>query len=352
MSPRAQLAFLGACLSRCPEHRVRLAAALAEGLPWPDLLQRAGAQLVTPSLAGALADAGLLERLPEAICSYLQTVRDLNRARNATLLSELVRVAAALNAAGIEPQLLKGAAALLPGQYPGAGDRVIGDLDLRIPGECYAVAAEAVHGLGYQFAEGRAVEPGAHHHGAPLLHPDKPVSVELHQRTLCDRVQNASLEQGMALTALTLPGSDARVRLADPGTRLLHNFLHGQIQDRVHARHGLNLRQLLEFARIADHHQAELDWGALLARLQADHRRAFRLYLAAAEHWLHQPYPRTLGRPIGAAAALWLVELGQSGQGWHQLLGMLPRWRNLPARLVRPSWYAMKVQALRRGDPW
>jgi hypothetical protein len=191
------------------------------------LLQRAGAQLVTPSLAGALADAGLLGRLPEEVRGYLQAVRDLNHARNATLYGELVRVAAALNAAGVEPQLLKGAAALLPGQYPGAGDRVIGDLDLRIPGEQYAVAAEAVHGLGYRFAEGRAVEPGAHHHGAPLLHPDKPVSVELHQRTLYDPAQNADLEQGMVLTAVTLPGTDARVRLADPGTRLLHNFLHG-----------------------------------------------------------------------------------------------------------------------------
>jgi hypothetical protein len=232
MSPRAQLAFLGACLSRYPERRAELSAAIGDGLPWPELLQRAGAQLVTPSLAGALADAGLLGRLPEEVRGYLQTVRDLNRTRNAALYGELVRVAAALNAAGIEPQLLKGAAALLPGQYAGAGDRVIGDLDLRIPGGRYADAAEAVHGLGYQFAEGRAVE------------------------------------------------------------------------------------------------------------------------LAAAEHWLHQPYPQALGRPIGAAGALWLVELGQSGRGWHQLLGMLPRWRNLPRRLMRPTWYAIKVQALRRGDPW
>ena len=352
MNSRAQLAFLGDCLSQRPEGRRRLAATLVGGVPWPKLLQRAGTHLVTPSLAAALAEAALLERLPDEIRDYLQTVRDLNRARNATLYGELVRVAAALNAVDIAPQLLKGAAALLPAQYPGAEERVIGDLDLRVPAGRYISAAEAVHRLGYQFAEGRAVEPGAHHHGAPLLHTSKPVTVELHQRALRDLMQHAKLEWEMDLAVVTLPGTDVRVRVADPGTRLLHNFLHGQIHDRVHARYGLNLRQLLEFARIAGHHRAELDWPALLARLPRCHHRAFRLYLAAAEHWLHRPYPWTLGRPVGAAAVLWLVELGQSGEGWKQLLGMLPRLRNLPRRLVRPSWYAMKVQALRRGDPW
>jgi len=357
VSPRRQLEFLCACLSRCPHRRDVLASTMAGALPWGAILQRAGAHLVTPSLAGALAEAGLLERLPEEIHDYLETVRDLNRARNRELYSELVRVAAALNAVGIAPQLLKGAAALLPGQYAGAHDRVIGDLDLRVPAERYLDAAEAVRMLGYRDAQGYAVEPGEHHHGAPLLHPSKPVTVELHQRTLHDRVQNAALEGAMGLSVVELPETRVRVQLADPGTRLLHNFLHGQIQDRVHARHGLNLRQLLECAGLLRQHRAAprraaLRWQAWLGRVQPQHQRAFRLYLLAAERWLGEPYPDVLGRPIGGGAELWLIELAQSGKRWHELFGMLARLKNLPRRLITPSWYFMKIRALRRGDPW
>ncbi len=156
----------------------------------------------------------------------------------------------------------------------------------------------------------------------------------------------------MTLRTVLLPDGAARVQLADPGTRVLHNFLHDQIQDLSHAKRRLNLRQLLDFARLIGHYRTDLDWTVLLARLEPRRRRALRLHLLAAEHWLGEPYPQALGRPLGGAVALALTVLGQSSQSWYQLFGVLPRLGNLPARLFTPSWYPMKIRALRRGDPW
>jgi hypothetical protein len=351
MNPEQQLKFLGACLSLNPARHAMLVDALG-GAPWPAILQRAGAHLVTPTLAGALDALGLTAQLPGDVQAYLQAVRDLNRTRNTRLFDELVRVAETLNGIGITPQLLKGAATLLPELYPGAADRMIGDLDLKVPAERYMQAATAVHGLGYRYAEGYAVLPGAYHHGAPLLHPSEPFRVELHQRSLLAPNQNTALESGMRVQIVTLPDTDVQVSLADPGTRLLHNFLHQQIQDSAHVRHYLTLRQLLEFARIFREHRATLDCSALSSRLQWQHRHAFRVYLLAAEHWLGESYPASLKRPLAGRLTLQLITFALSRRYWYVMLGIIGRMRNLPGRLVTPWWYGMKVEKVRRGEPW
>jgi hypothetical protein len=345
MKPRDQLLLLGACLSGQAERRAHIAEGIVSA-PWPELLQRAGTHLVTPSLAGTLADAGVLAALPEPVRDYLQTIRDLNGARNRTLYAELARIAAALNSVGIEPQLLKGAVALLPKQYPGAADRVIGDLDLRVPAKRYPEAAAAVRALGYRPTEGVVLDLRYHHHGTVLLHPSAAVAVELHVRSLRDPTDSALLEAGIRVAAVRLHDGGPRVGVADAGTRLLHNFLHGQIGDLAHHCQHLNLRSLLELARLADHHRAEIDWPALLGRLQPPHQRAFRLYLMAAAHWLGAPYPEVVGRPVGGERAIERIALGQSSPFWYHLFGTVGQLRILPRRLLTPGWLGIKLRTL------
>ena len=133
MSPTHPVRLLGAVLAVRPGP-VDLAAALtAADLDWPSLIRTAGQHLVTPSLADACRRQGLFDPLPAEVRDYLDGIRDLNRLRNRDLRAALTAIARALDPLGIRPLLLKGANALLPDQYPGAEDRVLGDLDLGVP---------------------------------------------------------------------------------------------------------------------------------------------------------------------------------------------------------------------------
>ena len=58
---------------------------------------------------------------------------------------KLDEVKDALNAIGIEPVLLKGAAHLVGGVYPAPSLRVVGDLDVLVPEERVKTAAETLH---------------------------------------------------------------------------------------------------------------------------------------------------------------------------------------------------------------
>lgn len=164
-------------------------ASASAATDWRAVCWLAGAHLVTPTLAGALQRKGVLDRLPEEAREYLTTLQALNWERNALLREQLAAMTRALNGIGIEPILLKGAVALTAAAYPGAADRVLGDLDIVVPEARLTEAAVAIERLGYQqVAEGVALagEREGKHHSPPLVHPDFPVVLELHRRMVHD----------------------------------------------------------------------------------------------------------------------------------------------------------------------
>ena len=175
------LSLLGECLAVGDAYATDLPERLAaDSVDWQGLSWLAGACLVTPSLAGALQRKGLFDLLPEEVQDYLHTIQSLNRERNQMLREQLIIITEALNRIGIQPVLLKGAITLTSGQYTGAEDRVIGDLDLLVPDSLMETATTALISAGYQEDDNgwQWLMPGhaqQHHHGCPLMHPDLPV---------------------------------------------------------------------------------------------------------------------------------------------------------------------------------
>ena len=361
MSPTHSVRLLGAALAVRPVPADLGAALAAADLDWPSLIRTAGQHLVTPSLADACRRQGLCDRLLAEVRDYLDGIRDLNRLRNHDLRAALTDIARALDPLGIRPLLLKGANALLPGQYPGAEERVIGDLDLGVPPEREAAAVAALLDLGYRPLpwEVPPLLPGEarrlHHAPLPLVHPERPVKVELHRRLLANPRDDARLQAGMVTSTRAL-AAGAVVRVPDPGTRLLHNFLHAQIHDRLRQHRRLNLRQLLDFAALAQRHPEVLT-PALLGRLRPRRRRAFLEYLAQAEHWLGLAYPPGLPRAASAGRELWLQGRVLTSGGWRRLFvgldagARLPPWlARLPLRLVlTPGWLPWRWRVWRAG---
>jgi len=231
MTLPASLRFLTDALAPGGAGRERTEWALRRGdLDWAAVFHYAGQHLVTPSLAGSLRRQGLFAALPIAVAEYLETVQTLNRERNRMLYGELVAVARRLNGIGIEPLLLKGAIALLPGEYPGAEDRMMGDLDILVPAERLRDAYQVLWDTPY------AIQPGqpdplelapeqllAHHHGPALYHAERPAKLELHHAFLHDANAESSLRADLAPHLITLP-EGVRVMRPDLPTRLLHNM--------------------------------------------------------------------------------------------------------------------------------
>ena len=332
--------------------------AAAEPVPdWPALYRLAAAHLVAPTLYASLAAREQLDRLPADAREALAVLHQLNAQHNRRLRAVLRDTVRLLNEAGIEPLLLKGSIALLPGQYPQAEARMMSDLDLALH-NAEAEAAEAVlWAAGYRNAgnipdcQGHA----AHHHLAPLFHPSGDGYVELHRRLLAGRRPAAALPLA-AVRATAVPVAWEGLRLWVPSLehRLLHNALHHQVQNDAYRSGRRDLRQLVEFAHLrALPPAAAIDWPGRLAMLdRLGLGEAVRGYLLAGERLFAQPLPARV-EPGAASRRLerrfwFLLERPRLRKLHSQVTRYARRLGNLPKRLVTPSWYPQKVRYLRQ----
>ena len=370
----ANLSLLCECLAVGDTYAIDLPERLAaETVDWHGLCWLAGSCLVTPSLAGALQRKGLFDLLPDEVQGYLHTLQSLNRERNQTLREQLIIITEALNRIGIQPVLLKGAITLTSGQYPGAEDRIIGDLDLLVPDQCMEAATSAVTSLGYQvpnksfllifpwilpsYRRHRCHRLGRQsHHGSPLLHPSLPVKIELHRRIQAHQGDDALLRQQLMTMSFSFNAGPIAL-IPDVSTRLLHNMLHCQISDRQRFKRVLDLRQLLEFAAISQHEATSLDISHLLNRLRPKRRAILAEYWAQAEHWFKTTYPDNLPRSPHEALQLWLLEKAAIQPDWRRLFTCLEWLSHLPRRLpylfymaiTNPGYFPTKIRAVLKG---
>lgn len=360
MTDHAPLAILCACLALEDVGDDVIVATLERAAThWHAVCWLAGNHLVTPTLAGALQRKGLFDRLPDEVREYLATLQALNRDRNRMLREQLFAITGQLNRLGIQPLLLKGAIALLPDAYPGAEDRVMGDLDILVPEARLPEAIAAVTAMGYRHWDEGVLLPGESetwHHFPALLHSDLPVKLELHRRIVDDPADDARLRAGLESRIVTMPGA-GEARAPDIPTRLLHNFLHAQIVDRHRRRRELNLRQLYEFAALAQAGAGKLCWPELLARLRPRYHAALAEYLAQAEGWLGLTYPEAIPRSPHAERELWLIRQAQTRANWRRLFAAVDYLRRLPPRVARlplrlvltPAWLPAKLKSLRKN---
>ncbi|NCC34334.1 MAG: hypothetical protein EOM24_20325, partial [Chloroflexia bacterium] len=221
---------------------------------WRHLYRFATEHLVGPSLYAILAARGRLHWLPDEIRDALEVLHALNAERNQRLSDLLLETTALLNAAGIEPIVLKGAMALLPGQYAQAEARVLGDLDLGVGVVYLPRSVDTLKAAGFDL-------PANIHswhwsridwHQAPaLMHPSRSGCVELHRWLLGRRVPAQALSLDlMAQAATTLDWHGVRLRVPSVPHRLVHNSLHHQVQDEAFDSDHRALRQMYEFAQL------------------------------------------------------------------------------------------------------
>jgi hypothetical protein len=270
---------------------------LSEGrVDWRRVAALAGAHSLTPALWRALQDRRLVGALPQEVTEFLQQVHGLNHERNLALQAQLGELVRALNAAGIEPLLLKGAVHLFRAGPQELGRRMMTDLDILVPRSRTPDALQAIRDLGYRSEAADELKYIHHHHLAPLFRPGCHAVVELHQE-LMFRTASRFLPTALGWAhSQALYRDDLRFRTLGPTLSVLHNILHSEIVDRYHPAAAINLRGLHDLLALCHTGPIPIDWGAL-ERIMEGHGLGGVLqgYLRLAQGLFQLPPPISPG---------------------------------------------------------
>jgi hypothetical protein len=324
-----ETAFLAACLDGSPERLVRFP--LESGELWEGLVRVASREFLLPALHQRLSENGI--KAPAEVADFLALVEDLNAERNARILDEMWGIARLLNAVGIEPLALKGAAILLGGMYPRPGCRYLCDLDILVPRSQVALAAETLERDGYRQDDRDALARFRHHH-PPLQKPraneDHPedgsgsAPLELHHSLGHGLSRRLLSGEEMLNSSSVLERNGARIRIPSPEHLVTHLILHSQLHHSYSERIWAPPRAMYDLATLNRHFGSALNWELVRERFRANGQE-----LTLALHLLQTE--RTLGMPLPLA-----FDLGWAGRLRWARRKALNKWPGM--RLIDPVY--------------
>ena len=265
-----------------------LIACLAGELPkrqenWEALLSLANDTLTTSTLAERVLDDGRAGALPDDVRIFLETIRERARWRNQVMDRQLAEALCHLNAAGLVPVAIKGAALRIAERRDEG--RLLSDLDLVVQPCDKAKAVRALERAGYacHTMMDDSERPVA------LARPVDAGMIDLQFGFGGGRLFYDFAELAAASRARSFDGG--RVLVPDATTQAALFILHDQIKDQDYWRGLIELRHLLDIALMAD----DIDWDRLSFKF-ADplSRAALRTQLVALERLLGLRIPAHL----------------------------------------------------------
>jgi hypothetical protein len=273
----------------------QLAAILSGRVPeapnWEAILALAGEQLVVTQLYERLKRDGVRrEKVPREVWSYLAEARKRTLERNLRLYVTLGDALRALNAAGIEPVLLKGCALWAQTsreEITPQSDRLVSDLDLLVHPAEVTVALGALVDAGFEILKDDRNRP---HPTVVFGRPSDVGGIDLHQHTPGPRGIHQIDNVHSHSRRVTLAGGTAK--LPFPELQILIFMLHDQFHDGHFWRGGLDFRHLLDVAELAG---GPIDWVHISAMCRPPlAAAALATYLRAARHIAGANIPETV----------------------------------------------------------
>lgn len=236
-----------------------LAGELPAKLDWMSVLALANEALVTPRIYAAALQAGTVAEMPSEVRIFLHEVWLRNRERNRRLFIQLQEAVATLNAVGIEPILLKGAAHWAALGRPAAYDRMLTDIDLLVGDEHAPAALRALEASGY--VTHKFWENPSKYVAADLGRPDCVGIVDLHRRP---PGPDAEARAAMALEDqfVSVGWDGVRARAPSPALQIFLLVLHDQFEDGGYWRGKFVLRHLMDIADLT-RQPAGVDWSVV-----------------------------------------------------------------------------------------
>jgi hypothetical protein len=258
---------------------------------WLGLIREANDHLVGPALHEIVSQN---TTIPDDVREYLHLIHHLNRARNTCLESQALEAIASLNAGGITPVLLKGAALLLTTPEHLKGRRLLSDLDLMLREADLVRGVEVLVRLGYRPVAG---ENGPHAF-AKLARSKDAATIDLHHRPPGPS-QLYRQPPLAAETSLTIGGAYMKIpSSADQAMQLIAHdmFNDGGLRDGT-----IQIRHLLDIAELSRRDRG-MDWTSIRRRFEEHGMRiAFDVYALNLRHLLelavdHRQAPSLLAR--------------------------------------------------------
>jgi hypothetical protein len=282
MSDRTALAQLATCLR----------GDLPVAPDWMALLVLANQALVTPRLCREMTRSGAIDRVPEDVRKFLLAVSQRNRERNRRLSVQLHDTLGALNDAGIEPVLLKGAALWASSRTDDQFDRVMRDIDLMVQPSESERAIEALEKIGLRCLVKYPEDLEHMHAVAELGRPSDVGATDLHCRPPGPQNLAEIIDLDAHCTRVSLFGGNAKVPA--PALQIFFLVLHDQFHDGNYWRGALDLRHLLDIQQLSAACHAS-DWSLIeqLCRTRLV-RHALEVQLIAAERLVAAPVPANL----------------------------------------------------------
>lgn len=364
MTPFGQLALLVRCaLGNEPDPAAAIAAA---GLDSVAVIRLALQHRIAPYLYRLAVDPAVAPVLPRDLLGVLTTIHEANADRNARLRRQVEAAVALHNRAGIEPVLLKGAARLVDGTYDDPADRFMRDLDLLVPVERLAEAADILQAAGYRFTEPEAAEAQGHHHLPNLRHEQEEASIELHRAVVHARHARLLPAADIIARSTAVAVGGASARLLAPPDSLLHLVVHGQLQHFRLLSGSLLLQEIVEFVLLARRAGNEALAAAHGQAADAGEGLAFATFLRVSELVTREPLP-VAGAQGNASRLLALRSVRQQESRGIRTAGRFAGYvlraaqvfrhdptvrRRFPGRLGEAEFYSnrwMEVRRLFRG---
>ena len=323
MSRTAAFSFLCSCLSSIASGR-QPPESHDKNFGWATFIALAYEQRVSSAVASAMGGLFPHHSPPSGAISYLVGLAAHHRQRNQKVLEEAIEVAKILNRIDITPVFMKGGAHLFTGLYPDIGMRQMADLDILVPAtranDC--VAALNAHGI---VPTGNYIHPRSHH-CRPLGRVDLPIPVELHHEVLAYPNRGFLLSEEMRSTATPLEDFGVRIAVPSVACAVIHNIAHAQLSDHDYLYGRIDLRGLLDLARLTHVHRDKIDWDEIRRRfVDGGWKNALEYHLQMARLLGAKIPPPERGGPVSRLL---------SRRGLYH--ARKPRMLSLSVRLLRP----------------
>jgi hypothetical protein len=252
---------------------------------WLEVIAQANKHFVASALWSTLGRPELCEKLHSDVRSYLLLLYQHNASRNSRIRQQCTEIGLTLSKSNIRAVLLKGVAWLFDGSVAPASDRMMLDIDLLVAAQHVEPAVNALMASKYHQIDPTVVEVG-HFHDPPLMPEQGEACVEIH-RDLSYRTHLLPARDVIDGAKQVAPG----LFLPTVGHRILHNVIHAQIENGDRAGGVLNMRDILDLARLLAACGPDFAWATFANEAR---ERGLFSYLSGAMHGAH----RTLESPL------------------------------------------------------
>ena len=247
---------------------------------WPQIIQFADMNFVSPGLWMALADKGLDRCVPADPAQYLGAMRDMNHTRNSALDGQLDELIGACNAAGITPGLLKGAAHLKTNLHGDKGVRLMTDLDLIVETGQLNATVKVLEKLGYATLPDNDIDRSDHHHLTAYVRAGDFGSVEIHKEPMNLEARECLSARELWLGAREVRAGELLYRVPSPTHSVLLDIVHSEVTDKNLKKLFVSLRSLQDVKAMILAYGDDIDWTEIHQRMRREgHAGIFRCYL-------------------------------------------------------------------------